>query len=46
MIKETEDRFERLREPIEELAIIRFLYHPLKKIKSYNKLMNIYHKLK
>jgi glycosyltransferase involved in cell wall biosynthesis len=46
IIKETEDRFKRLKEPIKELATIRFLYHPLKKIKKYNKLMDIYHKIK
>ncbi len=46
IIKDTEDRFKRLKEPIKELATIRFLYHPLKKIKKYNKLMDIYHKIK
>jgi len=46
IIKETEDRFEHLKEPMEELSSIRFLYHPFKKIKSYNKLINIYHKIK
>lgn len=46
VIKETEDRFEYLKEPIEELATIRFLYHPLTKIQKYNKLMDVYHKIK